>query len=150
MAIRTDLAGKKLPKDKLVFDLLGAIDEVSAAIGLAKVKANDNQKEKLSRIQKDLQAFSSLIAQCGKNHAEERLEWLEKMIENYEQKVDIPREFILAGKNELEARLNFARVVTRKAERVAIRLNREQEMDQPFLDYLNRLSWLLFLIGLES
>lgn len=150
MATKTNLAGKKIDKDDLIFEVLGSLDKVSAAIGLAKVKANIKEQELLSKVQKDLSFFSSVIAECGNDEVDQRLDWLEKEIEDKESEMEISKEFVLPGKNEIEARLNFARVVVRQAERKAVKLNKQTTLDQCLLDYLNRLSWFLFLLGLES
>lgn len=150
MATKTHLAGKKISKDNLVFEVLGDLDEVSAGIGLAKVKADPNQKKLLTQVQKDLSFFSSILAQCQDDKIEQRLKWLEKEIKKLEKGIDISKKFVLPGKNELEARLNFARVVVRRAERKAVKLSEQKDLDQSFLDYLNRLSWLVFLLSLEA
>jgi cob(I)alamin adenosyltransferase len=150
MATKTHLAGKKVSKDKLIIDVLGVLDETSAVIGLAKLKADSDQKEILTKIQQDLSIFSSIIAECKENSSQQRFKWLEKKIKEFEDKTDISKEFILPGINELEARLNLARAVARRAERKAVRLNRQQSLGQNILDYLNRLSWLLFLLLLAN
>ncbi len=150
MGIKTNVAGEEISKDKLVIELLGSLDEASAVIGLAKVKVDKGSQKLLTRIQKDLGSFSSLLAQCKDNNIDQRLTWLEGKIKAEEKKTDIPKQFVLSGKNELEARLNLARVVVRRAERAAVKLSKQKNIEQGFLDYLNRLSWFLFLLGLES
>lgn len=150
MATKTNLAGKETSKDNLVFEVLGDLDEVSAVIGLAKAEMDSKQTKLLTQIQKDLSFFSSILAQCQDNKIDQRLNWLEKEIRKWEKEIDISEKFVLSGENELESRLNFARVVARKAERKAVKLSKQKDLDQSLLDYLNRLSWLLFLLTLES
>jgi cob(I)alamin adenosyltransferase len=78
-----------------------------------------------------------------------KLNWLEKQIKNFESKVNIPRKFVLSGNSELEVRLNLARVGARETERRVISLNRYQDLPREMLDYLNRLSWFLFLLAIN-
>ncbi len=148
MATKTELTGKKLDKDNLIFEVLGCLDQCSAEIGSASLKADDKTSQILNQIQKDLADFSSIVAECEKNNINQRLDWLKNQVNQIESQVDIPQKFILPGKSELEVRLNLARVAVRKAERRAVSLNRYQKLPEEFLDYLNCLSWFLFLIGL--
>lgn len=145
--ITTDFSGKKLSKAEPIFDVLGSLDKLSAALGLAKVDADNRQKKLLTQIQQDLMKFSSILSGCGDIEVKSELKWLEDKIKVYEQKVNLPKEFVLPGRNEQEAILNYARVITREAERQVIKLHQEKELDKPFLDYLNRLSWFLFLLA---
>ncbi len=150
MATKTILTGKQLDKDDLIFEVLGSLDELSAVIGLAKVKAGGKQQKLLSKVQKDLILFSSILAQNNPEKVSPKLDWLEEQIKIYEKKVDVPKKFVLSGESELEVRLNLVRVAVRKAERRAVSLNRHQKLPEEFLDYLNRLSWFLFLLAISN
>lgn len=162
MSTNTTINGQKLEKDNLIFEVLGCLDQCSVEIGSAKLTADDEISQILTKIQKDLTNFSSIVAGYNEQGAfprmvagadssevEQRLDWLEKKIKDIEKEVNIPPKFIFPGKSEFETRLNLARVAVRKTERRAVSLNRYQDLPEEFLDYLNRLSWFLFLLGLS-
>lgn len=156
MSTYTKINGENIEKDNLIFEVLGCLDQCSARIGSAKLMADDNVSEILTEIQKHLAELSSLAAGISTSEVLRSdslegslLDWLEVQIEKFEQKVTIPEKFIIPGKSELESRLNLSRVAVRQAERRSVSLNRYQDLPEEFLEYLNRLSWLLFLLGLS-
>ena len=150
MAINTHLADQKVDKDHLTIELLGNLDEASSAIGLAKSKSKKNLFILLNQIQKDLSNFASKVASCNDIEISTELNWLETKIKDKEKQIDIPNKFVMPGENKLEANLNFARVIVRRAERRAVKLHKEQKLNKNFLSYLNRLSWFLYLLQIEN
>lgn len=56
--------------------------------------------------------------------------------------------FIIPGENEIEAYLNYARSLTRKVERLVVRMKKYLSKDSKIVQFLNRLSDLLFLMGI--
>jgi cob(I)alamin adenosyltransferase len=162
MSTTSTINGQKIEKDNLIFEVLGCLDRCGVEIGSAKLEAGENITNILTQIQKDITFFSSVVAKCEpENHLQgdawshlggetnQKLNWLKNQIKSLEDNVDIPKNFILPGKSELEVRLNSARVAVRTAERRLISLNRHQDLPQEFLDYFNRLSWFLFLLSLS-
>ncbi len=148
MALKTNLADKRVDKDEPVIEVLGCLDESSVVLGSAKLKADNEIKKILTRVQEDFNLFSAVIAGCKNDNLKGRLEWLEEQIEYFERQIDIPDKFVLPGRSELQIRLNLARVIVRKTERRLISLNRYQQLPSEILDYFNRLSWFLFLSAL--
>lgn len=155
MSTNTKINGEDIEKDNLIFEVLGCLDQCGVEIGSAKLEAGEDITNILFHIQKDITFFSSLVAGCLSSTSEVlrsnssdggSLNWLEDKIKELEEKKEIPQQFILPGKSELEVRLNLARVAVRTAERRLVSLNRHQDLPQEFLDYFNRLSWLLFLL----
>ena len=55
--------------------------------------------------------------------------------------------FILPGGGELNSFLHQARTICRRAERRILTLNRQEEIDQYVLPYINRLSDALFVFS---
>lgn len=135
-------------KDNLIFEVLGTLDEVSGWLGL--VRTISEFSEVLTKIQQDISIFSSFIAGYGQAKAGSKLSWLVQKIRKLETQVKIPKDFILPGKSEIEARLNLARATVRRAERRLVSLSRYQEMPKDMLEYFNKLSWLLFLLARED
>jgi len=145
MALRSCLNKRKLDKDDLVFFVLGDLDEAVSSLGLVKVLAKE--KGALERIQKDLMTISSLIAGC--RTVSFRSSWLSREIKRLEKATKIPKEFVLPGEGELEARLHFSRAVVRRAERRLISLSKKEKVPKKLLNYLNHLSWFLFLLAVR-
>jgi cob(I)alamin adenosyltransferase len=55
------------------------------------------------------------------------------------------KEFILPGGGKVSATLHQARTICRRAERVCVRLAREETLDAQIIKFLNRLSDALFV-----
>ena len=73
---------------------------------------------------------------------------LERDIDRYMERVDLPPKFVIPGGTELSARLDVARTAVRRAERRVSQLHREGELaDDTVLAYLNRLSDALFAMA---
>ena len=75
---------------------------------------------------------------------------LEKEIDFLEEKNGIPEFFVVPGENEISAKFDWARVVSRRAERKCVRWQRNLEIDDSqVVIYLNRLSDLLWMLARE-
>lgn len=146
-----------LPKDDLLFDTLGTVDELSALLGLTFHYA---RYEQIKTIQDTLQAINSLIATNPDNS--ERYEALRSIdaedidfIEEQEEKLLVAQEvdnrFYLPGSEASlpNAYFDYARAVCRRAERTLVRfINAKTRDDLAYpRKYLNRLSDLLFLLA---
>jgi len=57
------------------------------------------------------------------------------------------KNFILPGGSPVAARLHFARTVCRRAERVCVRLSKNENIGEAAIVFLNRLSDLLFVLA---
>jgi cob(I)alamin adenosyltransferase len=150
------LGNQRVPKYDPQPEALGAIDEVSAVIGIARnLSQSAEVRSTLKKIQSDLYSMMSEIAatpenaQCFRVIGESQITWLEDQINHFSQQVQIPREFILPGDTFPGAVLDQARTVARRAERRTAEVLHRQLISNPFLlGYLNRLSSLLFVVEL--
>jgi cob(I)alamin adenosyltransferase len=147
--------GRRLPKSSPVFDLIGALDEATAHIGLAISFSNQGQiKQDLAQIQDDLSKLMGLIAGATPASIGDRflvadkLDWIESRIVFYGESLDNPHAFVYAGKTRCGASLDIARTVVRRAERIFTQLMDEDDPKHSNLPYLNRLSSLLFILRL--
>jgi cob(I)alamin adenosyltransferase len=152
----SDYSNKIYPKDDILFDTLGTIDELSAVLGLT---YHHTQYEQIKIIQKTLQAINSLIATWpGSEQSKDLRKINEKditFIETEEEQIllgkEIEPQFHLPGSetSHANAYFDFARTVARRAERALVKFINEKERDD--LDhprsYLNRLSDLLFILA---
>ena len=72
---------------------------------------------------------------------------LEDSIDRFEEELPPLQRFILPGGGAGGANLHIARTVCRRAERLVVALSEEAPVDQTVLEYLNRLSDLLFVLA---
>jgi cob(I)alamin adenosyltransferase len=149
----TDLLGARVAKDDPRIDVLGALDEATSAIGLARSMAADGRvRENLVAVQRDLYrimaelAFTPELRPASYDLGADRVDWLGAETDDLATSVDLPREFILPGESTPGGALDVARTVTRRAERLVVALARTgHEVNPRILGYLNRLSSLLFI-----
>ena len=146
------LGGPRVAKYDPRPEALGALDEASAALGLARAHAQrEETRRALIQAQRDLYLLMADIATIeGKQAGQPRLTAahiaaLEQVIADLDPLVSIPKEFVAAGDSLAGAALDVARTVVRRAERVLARLAHEGALPGPDgIAYLNRLSSLLF------
>ncbi len=160
------LGERRVPKSHPRPEAYGALDEASAALGLARALVGSEQiQEVLIEAQRDLYHIMSEVA-AEPELAERfrvvdraRVDWLEAQIERFGAEVVMPKEFVLGGDTSSAAALDLARTVVRRAERAAVRLDLEARKDGPaesptefenphLFAYLNRLSSLCFVLAL--
>lgn len=146
---QTTCGNKRVDKDDLLVEVIGTIDELQAVLGIIKTKfLISNDQFLINEIQKDLVEISGELA-CGKKfeNLENRIKEIEEEEKNIEKKLPELREFIIPGKNETEAFLNFGRTVCRRVERRVVTLNKCEKINPDVLKYFNRLSDYLFIIS---
>lgn len=150
------LGSGRLPKNHPVIEALGALDEATAALGLARVSSQDlRTREMILTVQRDLYRLMTEVS--ASEEVSDRFQkldaaqvtWLEAQIDELSRTVELPGEFIVPGDSPAGALLAFTRAVVRKAERRVVDLFQEGELSNPaILQYLNRLSSLLFVLEL--
>jgi cob(I)alamin adenosyltransferase len=147
--------GSRRPKDDVRFAAIGDVDELNAALGLARAMAGawPEIAGDIAGIQNDLFDLGAELAAPGAARKEglrlagARVRWLEERIDALNAGLPALRSFILPGGGEMAARLHLARAICRRAERSLVRLAR-QEPESPGADalaYVNRLSDYLFV-----
>ncbi len=138
----------------------GEVDELNAAVGLAaSLEPEDFAATLLQSIQRDLFTIGAQLAtpdadQLGKALArsgaaigEADVGALEDVIDNHEAKLAPLKNFILPGGTPKAAAFHLARTVCRRAERSVVTLARTQKVSPAVVQYLNRLSDLLFVLA---
>jgi cob(I)alamin adenosyltransferase len=151
------LDGTRVPKDDPRCEAYGEVDELSAALGVARAFAKDPEiAAALLEIQKDLMAAGAQLAdpKYGRHPArektriaEERISDFERMIDRYEAELTPLRSFILRGGAPAAAFLHLACTICRRAERRIVALARQSSVPPLLLKYINRLSDLLFVLA---
>jgi cob(I)alamin adenosyltransferase len=154
---RTGLLGEgSIPKFDSRIETLGALDEASAALGIARCAVRAPQSATLIlEAQRDLYKLMAEVGATPENAAtfrsidETRVRWLEEQTDALAATVSMPRDFIIPGENPASAAVSFARTVVRRAERRVAELNYCGGLENPsLLAYLNRLSSLCFVLEL--
>jgi cob(I)alamin adenosyltransferase len=150
------LGGGRLPKYHPRIEALGALDEASAALGLARAAAQTERgKSLLVQVQRDIYALMGEVATkpggtyTSKKMEQSRVTWLEAQIDQLETTNTVVKEFILPGDTTAGAAISLARTIVRRAERRMTELLANKEITNPILlQYLNRLSTLCFSLEL--
>jgi cob(I)alamin adenosyltransferase len=150
--------GERRKKYDLRVTAYGTIDELNAAIGLARQHtARVPEVDRMfARIQNDLFDLGADLCSPdqGKGPQGTRLTVTEAQVTRLEQEIDALnaelaplRSFVLPGGTPAAAHLHLARTICRRAERLVVELAGRggESVAPPVLKYLNRLSDLLFV-----
>ncbi|MDT0681398.1 cob(I)yrinic acid a,c-diamide adenosyltransferase [Roseicyclus sp. F158] len=148
--------GSRVAKTSLRVEAYGTVDEVNAAIGVARLHAEGEMGERLTVIQNDLFDLGADLCRPtapGEEEAEyPPLRVTDAQTARLETEIDAMnadlaplRSFVLPGGSTLAAHLHVARTVARRAERIAVALADEQSVSGPVVRYLNRLSDWFFV-----
>ena len=131
-------------------ELLGTIDDLSSFIGFAKAAVDEELKQELSTIQKELMFIMAGIAD-NENPVyqvdEDEIHALEEKIDKIEDSFEREKKLVLYGDNEVSARLDLARMAARKAERYFWKIQKEYNLDILAIQYMNRLSDYFYILG---
>lgn len=161
---KTRLAGgQQIWKDDLRVEAYGTVDELIACVGLVRVFNADvtgthlqavRLEEELRWIEHKLFDLAAILAtapgQKFKNMpcvTSKDVVVLEKLMDSCQKELAPLKEFILAGGGKVSGHLHQARTVCRRAERVCVRLSREEPVDKLVVMFLNRLSDALFVLA---
>lgn len=141
--------GRRLSKSSLIFEVLGTLDELNAHLGLSVVVADASIRPELMRIQDTLLIVGAQIAGSTKVVLEDKeIAWLESRIDYFQQNTrsDWYTKFLLPGGIESAARLDVARTVCRRAERLLAHLTQQASLPELVGPFINRLSDYLFAL----
>lgn len=161
---QTRLAGgQQVWKDSLRVEAYGTIDELNAAVGVTQATnaegARNNRyatrlDEELLWVQHKLFDAGAILATApGQTFpmmptiSEEDVKRLERLMDESQKDLKPLKEFILPGGGKVSSLLHFARTVCRRAERVCVRLAREETVDPLIVKFLNRLGDALFVLA---
>ena len=155
--------GQQVWKDSLRVEAYGTVDEVNSAVGVVRVFNADladmhaqaaRLEEELKWVQNKLFDVGSLLAtspgQIFKNMPEvtaKDVARLEKLMDRCQEELEPLKEFILPGGGKVSGFLHHARTVCRRAERLCVKLSREEPVDPVIIKFVNRLSDALFVLA---
>jgi cob(I)alamin adenosyltransferase len=150
--------GERRKKYDLRVAAYGTLDELNAALGLARLHtaADAALDAALSRIQNDLFDAGADLTMPGKGKGpdgarltvtENQVAWLEGEIDRLNAELKPLRSFVLPGGSAASAYLHLARTICRRGERLIAELKDRpgESVTAEVLKYVNRLSDFLFV-----
>ena len=151
------LYGGRIPKDSPRPTAYGTVDEAQAALGVARAgcERGSDLDRTLVSVERDLWVLMAEMATApgnrhkltaGKNLATtEMVTALETVIDDYTDRYEQPKEFVVPGQDLVAAQLDVARTVVRRAERDALGVDDDDPGSQvvPYLNRLSDLCWTL-------
>ena len=162
--------GPRIAKDDPRAEAYGTIDEVVAALGLARAELGlkaqygvlppplSGMADLVLRLQRELFVVAAELA--TNRDAWDRLEdgvtrvsepmvsGIERTLTELERHIAMPREFVVPGETRLSAAIELARTMLRRGERRVVTLQREGLVAGEWLvPYVNRLADLLWVLG---
>ena len=154
-------SGDRVSKHDLRVAAYGTVDETNAALGLARLHLGDDPATDamLRCIQNDLfDLGADLCTPEGDKRAasksEGALRIVAEQVTRLEQEIDALNDdlapltsFILPGGTAAAAHLHMARTIARRAERLMTELAGREDVNPHALQYINRLSDHLFVLG---
>jgi len=153
--------GRRLSKSDPRVDAYGCIDELTAALGLARSISTDKfLSDEIFAAQKDLIVVMGELATAPGDRERyindgfhvttaEMVDRITALIFNLEKDKSLyPKDWVIPGTTELSAVLDFSRTICRRAElQIAIFSAGEEDFNQEILRYLNRLSDLCWVLA---
>ena len=145
--------GKRVKKSDLRVECYGTIDELASVVGLAISFEQD------VKLQEDLQEISHLLFRFASDLAtplippakfkisrilQSDINYLENKIDTYDLELEPLRNFIIPGGTHSASFLHLARTVSRRAERLIIKLVENEDLGEFAIKFINRLSDYFF------
>ncbi|MFQ5857686.1 MAG: cob(I)yrinic acid a,c-diamide adenosyltransferase [Anaerolineae bacterium] len=152
----TDLLDQQdVPKHDLRIEVLGTLDEVSSALGIARaMTANESSASLILVIQRDLCWMMSELAATteearpGIHITAERVNWLSDTMADLETEAPLEPHFTVPGDSTSGGFVQLGRSIVRRAERLVTLLDQQGALhNAQIIAYLNRLSALLFVLA---
>ena len=141
--------GTRVAKDALRIEAMGDVDELNSAVGLILAEElSSEMRARLLAVQNDLFDLGGEL--CLPGHtliSDAHIARLESELDTLNARLPALQEFILPGGSRAAAAAHLARTICRRAERRLVALGRTETLAPLLLQYLNRLSDLLFVAG---
>lgn len=142
-------SGSRVSKGSARIAALGDVDELNSAIGVLLAENLPAEiRDALSGVQHDLFDLGGELSLPG--HAlitEAHLTRIEQQVTGFNASLPPLKEFILPGGTRPAALAHVARTVCRRAERAVVTLHETEPLSPLTMQYLNRLSDLLFILS---
>jgi cob(I)alamin adenosyltransferase len=144
----TSIISRRLPKDHIILECLGTIDELQASLMVAanSIKKSDI-KEIVIAVVQDLFDLSKNVIKYEESITALHVKKVEDWIDHYEELLPPLHEFILPGNTFESSLLHLSRTITRRLERRLITLGKTEGVSDVIFQYVNRISDLLFILA---
>jgi len=142
--------GSRISKSSERMHAIGDVDELNSWVGMLRAELSDGDDliTLLHQIQHDLFDLGGELSVPGFNALQELLiRDLEHHLETLNEQLPPLKDFILPGGSKTAALCHMARTVCRRAERSLVALAAVDELNPLALQYVNRLSDLLFVMA---
>lgn len=147
--------GQRVSKASLRVECYGTVDELNSGIGvLRSMSLPADINEVLGNIQNQLFILGADLAtppEINKSNAlritPDHIKALEEAIDCFDARLEPIKNFIVPGGHPIAAWLHLIRSVSRRAERLIVRLTREETVNPDNLVYMNRLADLFFVLA---
>ena len=146
------LSGERVSKSDPAIAAVGDLDELSVALGFARL-GFPKRSDVLKDIQQKLYQLSALVSYDDEQHTDKfqldpgAVEALESLIDEVQATLPVLNEFIYPGQTPASCHMHQARVVARRVERGLANLPEEKR--NASIPFINRLSDLLFVLARE-
>ena len=150
---QTDLQDmSRVSKASPRIEAYGTVDEVNALLGTVRPTGYDDIDDQLEAIQNHLFVVQADFANPEPDEDDpqiraEHVDRLEEWVDAYDEELEPLAQFILPGGSDVGAPLHHVRTVCRRAERRAVALAAEADVNDEAVRYLNRLSDALFVFA---
>jgi cob(I)alamin adenosyltransferase len=157
------VGGTRVSKNSTRIAAYGAIDELNASLGLARVFNEERLAEGeghqwlddvLRRLQNELFDLGSELATPEDavyegmfRFSEQEVKALERLMDQCQKELEPLKSFILPGGGRIGGFLHQCRTICRRAERDILALSREEPINPCLLKYVNRLSDVFFVLS---
>lgn len=141
--------GSRVSKDAARIEAFGSVDELNSTLGIVlSGPLSDEVRAVLTEIQHRLFDLGGELSIPGHTMLEQaHVTWLERHLDAMNAELPMLKEFILPGGCQAAAFCHLARTVCRRAERRLITLASREDVNPVGIQYLNRLSDLLFVMA---
>jgi cob(I)alamin adenosyltransferase len=149
--------GRRVPKDDPRVEAYGVVDELTAALGLARASCADKfVSEQIFVVQKEMinvMGELSTLPEDRQRYAKDGFQIVDaKMVDRVgavivdleKDKSLFPKDWVIPGGNPVSAALDLARTICRRSERHVATL---KDPNSEILRYLNRLSDLCWILA---
>lgn len=148
------IGGQRVSKESPLMEACGSLDELNALLGVVRsYRLPEKIERALQQVQSDLFVIGAEIvtpegtAPKGSGICDADIRNLESEIDALEDEMEPLRQFILPGGAVAAAQLHLARAVARRTERRCVAISQSAQISPRILQYLNRLSDLLFVLA---
>ena len=158
------VGGIRIAKDHPRMEAIGTVDELDSLVGLVRTfnsqKPASDRRDKFDGILQTIQQWLFDLGHelaCDPKHppkkgqvatmTEKQVQWLEQVLDAMNEELEPLDSFVLPGGTPVNAFLHQCRTVCRRAERVMVGLNRDDEVGPWAIAFINRLSDTFFIFS---